>query len=56
MISLGELKAKYDEMDPVSRQNLWFAVAGAILAIILFINLSNSADTIGKFFRPNPKP
>jgi len=49
MASLGDLKRKYDEMDPVQRQNFWFIVAGAILAIILFISLSNTVDMVGGF-------
>jgi len=49
MASLGDLKRRYDEMDPVQRQNFWFVVVGVILAIILFISLSNTADMLNGF-------
>ncbi len=55
MASLGELKAKYDEMDPVSRQNLWFAVIGVILLILLVISLNDTASVLKTVFGKGAK-
>jgi hypothetical protein len=55
MASIGELKQRYDELDPVSRQNLWFLIIGLLLLIILAVSLSNTASTVGSFFGKGAK-
>ena len=55
MASIGDLKRRYDEMDPVSRQNLWFIAIGVILAILLFISLNNTAEMVSSILGQGAK-
>jgi uncharacterized integral membrane protein len=51
MVSIDELKQKYNEMDSVQRQNFWFITVGLILLILLIFSLSDTFSVVGHILK-----
>ncbi|MFH1054898.1 MAG: hypothetical protein V1744_02255 [Candidatus Altiarchaeota archaeon] len=49
MSIIDGLVQKWAEMDEIDRKNFWIAVVGVILLVVLFINLSNTMNTLGGY-------
>jgi len=49
MSVIDQLRERYSGMDPVQRQNFWFAVVGAILVILLILSLGDAYMSVMKF-------
>jgi hypothetical protein len=47
MSFIDDIRRRYAEMDDVQRQNMWFAIIGFVLLILLVMSLSSTADTLG---------
>ena len=49
MSAIDDILEKYRSMDPVQRQNFWYAVVGVIIIILLIISLGDSYNSIMTF-------
>jgi len=49
MSIISDLLERYTSMDPVQKQNFWYAVVGMILILLLLITLGDTFKVIGGF-------
>ena len=46
MSLIDQIRERYEQMDPVQRQNFWFAVVGLIVIILLIMSLGDTFRVI----------
>ncbi|MCX6694668.1 MAG: hypothetical protein NTU61_00010 [Candidatus Altiarchaeota archaeon] len=49
MSVIDDIIGRYNQMDPVERQNFWYAVIGAILVILLIFKLGDAYETVSRY-------
>lgn len=49
MSVIDTIRDKYTGMDPVQRQNFWFALIGFALIVLLLFSLGDTYESIRKF-------